>query len=88
MKVRIAVAAALALAVAAAMVPASPAALASASSCLRPPPQVRQVISAGARRLAGSTPVLFVHGILSSPRVWGPTSPSSISQRRHPDLRR
>ena len=82
MTLRIAAAAALALVAAAAMmVPAGAAALASASSCLGTLPQVQQVPAGGTRPLAGSTPVLFVHGILSSPRTWGTTSPSSISRQ-------
>ncbi|HSZ45952.1 MAG TPA: hypothetical protein VK823_11475 [Streptosporangiaceae bacterium] len=52
---------------------------ASASSCLSALPQVQQVTTHGRTQLAGSTPVLFVHGMISSPGVWGPGSPTSIS---------
>lgn len=54
---------------------------ASASSCLAALPQVQQVRAAGGPPLAGSTPVLFVHGIVSGPGVWGPGSASSVSGR-------
>lgn len=39
--------------------------------------QVQQVT--GPTGLAGSVPVLFVHGIISSPAIWRPSSPSSIA---------
>jgi pimeloyl-ACP methyl ester carboxylesterase len=63
----------------AAALPVSNAAGASASSCLAALPQVQQVTTHGHTQLAGSTPVLFVHGINSGPGVWGPGSPASIS---------
>src|SRR5450755_3062256 len=73
-------AAAAAFALIAVAVPAGTRAQASASSsCLASLPQVQQVTAAGARPLAASTPVLFVHGILSGSRAWGPASVSSVS---------
>ena len=52
---------------------------ASAASCLSGLPAVRQVTVAGTRPLTDSTPVLFVHGINSGPRIWDPGSARSIS---------
>jgi pimeloyl-ACP methyl ester carboxylesterase len=51
----------------------------SSSSCLASMPQVQQVRGNGSVPLAGSTPVLFVHGINSGPGVWDPVSASSVS---------
>jgi pimeloyl-ACP methyl ester carboxylesterase len=52
---------------------------ASATSCLASLPDLQQVTAPRAAPLAGSTPVLFVHGINSGSGVWGPTSSSSVS---------
>jgi pimeloyl-ACP methyl ester carboxylesterase len=70
-------AAATVLAMAGAVAPG--AAQASASSCLASVPQVQQVRADSGASLAGSTPVLFVHGINSGPGVWDPASASSMS---------
>jgi pimeloyl-ACP methyl ester carboxylesterase len=51
----------------------------SSSSCLSSLQQVQQVHVNSGPPLAGSTPVLFVHGINSGPGVWDPTSASSVS---------
>jgi pimeloyl-ACP methyl ester carboxylesterase len=59
---------------------AVPAHAIAASGCLSGLPQVQRVAAGGAA-VAGSTPVLFVHGINSGPGVWGPTSPGSISRQ-------
>jgi pimeloyl-ACP methyl ester carboxylesterase len=54
----------------------------ASSSCLTSAPlaqQVEQVTVDGRRSaLAGSIPVLFVHGMNEGPAVWHPSSPSSI----------
>jgi len=69
------------LAVAPAALPlATPAPAVAASGCLSGLPQVQRVAASGAAP-ADSTPVLFVHGINSSPGVWGPTSPGSVSRQ-------
>jgi pimeloyl-ACP methyl ester carboxylesterase len=77
MMLRIAAAAVLA----AALAPVSGTAPAASSSCLGSLPQLKQVTTGSPRLLAGSTPVLFVHGINSGPGVWNPSSASSISGR-------
>ena len=52
---------------------------ANASSCVSGMPAVQQVTAAGTRPLAGTTPVLFVHGINNGPGIWDPGSAKSIS---------
>ena len=80
MRARLAVVAAI-LAVAPAALPlAAPSPAVAAAGCLSGLPQVQRVAAGGAA-LTGSTPVLFVHGINSSPGVWGPTSPGSVSRQ-------
>ena len=51
-------------------------AAASSSSC--DTSQLRQV-HGPTQALAGSVPVVFIHGIISKPKIWGPSSPSSIA---------
>jgi pimeloyl-ACP methyl ester carboxylesterase len=62
--------------------PGHAAVAAASSSCLTSAPlvqQVKQVTVHGRRNaLAGSIPVLFVHGMNEGPAIWHPSSPSSI----------
>jgi pimeloyl-ACP methyl ester carboxylesterase len=75
MRLRLAVVAAVtALTASALLAPGTPAA-AAASSCQSS--QLQEV--PGSAALAGSVPVVFIHGIISSPTIWDPASPDSIS---------
>jgi pimeloyl-ACP methyl ester carboxylesterase len=38
-----------------------------------------QQVSGGSTSLAGSVPVVFIHGIISKPQMWKPSSPRSIA---------
>lgn len=67
------------LALAAALTPAAAHAQASApASCLAAQSQLQEV-PGSASSVAGSTPVVFIHGMTSSPQLWRPSSASSIS---------
>lgn len=79
MRARIAAVAAVLATTSAALPLTAPMDASAASACLSGLPQVQQVTTDGVRSLAGSTPVLFVHGINSGPGVWGPASPTSVS---------
>lgn len=70
-----AAAAAIALAGLVAGAGAAPAA-AQGSSCVT---GQLQPVPGGSTSLAGSTPVVFVHGIISTARMWKPTTPGSIA---------
>lgn len=62
--------------------PGHAAAARATSSCLTSAPleqQVKQVTGHGHQNaVAGSTPVLFVHGMNEGPSIWHPSSPKSI----------
>src|SRR5215469_7341016 len=59
------------------VVPAAAPAVAQASvSCVTS--QLRQV-PGGSTSLAGSVPVLFIHGIISDAQMWKPATPGSIA---------
>jgi pimeloyl-ACP methyl ester carboxylesterase len=76
-----------ALALAAAFLPAAAglavqpgAALASQASCIAAQTTLAQVTADGnTGPVAGSIPVIFVHGILSSPATWKPGTPGSLA---------
>jgi pimeloyl-ACP methyl ester carboxylesterase len=56
------------------------AAHASAGSCLQAQTALAQVTAGGKTGpVAGSIPVIFVHGILSSPATWKPDTPGSLA---------
>ena len=68
--------AALELVLAALVAPGGIIAVAASASCVTS--QVQQV-AGGSTSLAGSVPVVFIHGIISKPDMWKPSSPGSIA---------
>src|SRR5438067_13221817 len=58
------------------LTPDGMAAVAASASCVTS--QVQQV-AGGSTSLAGSVPVVFIHGIISKPDMWKPSSPGSIA---------
>jgi triacylglycerol lipase len=64
------------LALTALVAPGTAAAAAASASCVTS--QLQQV-PGGSASLAGSVPVVFIHGIISNAQMWEPTTPGSVA---------